>query len=253
MSTTWHKLLHLSRVSLSVSINDIICSVTYHSLHTPIPTNKYREEETEHNVGRFVWPTAVLMLKHIISSNICLDVSLIIELGAGCGVLGMGLAHALSVSSQDVPIILTDHDEEWLQRNVTLNKTEIGQLPIEVTRLDWRNRNDIKVVQHMIQQRLSLVSDNKSEQQLMIVASDVLYNHYTHEALVYTLYQLSQVRSKHSTRIIIGFLDDRGGDEASFSTHARQLFGDAFKPSKPIVVDTRNGRKKELRVIDFTI
>ena len=48
--------------------------------------------------------------------------------------LGMGLAHALSVSSQDVPIILTDHDEEWLQRNVTLNKTEIGQLPIEVTR-----------------------------------------------------------------------------------------------------------------------
>ena len=35
----------------------------------------------------------------------------------------------------------------------------------------------------MIQQRLSsLVSDDKSEQQLMIVASDVLYNHETHEA-----------------------------------------------------------------------
>ena len=104
----------------------------------------------------------------------------------------MGLAHTLSVSSQDVPIILTDHDEEWLQRNVALNKTEIGQLPIEVTRLDWRNRNDIEV-------------DNKSEQQLMIVASDVLYNHDTHEALVYTFLQLSNV-SKH-TRIIIGFLE----------------------------------------------
>ena len=77
----------------------------------------------------------------------------------------------------------------------------------------------------MIQQRLSpLVADNKSEQQLMIVASDVLYNHYTHEALVYTLYQLSQVRSKHSTRIIIGFLDDRGGDELSFSTHAKDVW-----------------------------
>ena len=119
----------------------------------------------------------------------------------------MGLAHALSVSSQDVPIILTDHDEEWLQRNVALNKTEIGQLPIEVTRLDWRNRNDMEVVQHMIQQRFSssLVSDNQSEQQLMIVASDVLYNHDTHEALVYTFLQLSNV-SKH-TRIIIGFLE----------------------------------------------
>jgi len=186
------------------------------------------------------------MCEHIISSNIC-DASLIVELGAGCGVLGMGLAHALSVSSQDVPVILTDHDEEWLQRNVTLNKTEIGQLPIEVARLDY----DIKVVQHMIQQRLSLVSDNKSEQQLMIVASDVVYNHDTHEALVYTFHELSQV-CKH-TRIIIGFLDDRGGDELSFSTHAREMFGNAFKPSKPIVVDTRNGRKKELRVIDFSI
>jgi len=166
-------------------------------LHLPYHCNlQYREEETEHNVGRFVWPTAVLMLEHIISSNIC-DASLIIELGAGCGVLGMGLAHSLSVSSQDVPIILTDHDEEWLQRNVALNKTEIGQLAIEVTRLDWRNRNDIEVVQHMIQQRLSpSVSDSKSEQQLMIVASDVLYNHKTHEALVNTLHQLSQVSRK---------------------------------------------------------
>ena len=213
---------------------------------------QYREEETEHNVGRFVWPTAVLMLEHIISSNICHDASLIVELGAGCGVLGMGLAHALSPSSQYVPIILTDHDEEWLQRNVDLNKTDIGQLPIEVTRLDWRNRNDIKVVQHIIQQRLSSsVEDNKSEQQLIIVASDVLYNHEAHEALGNTLHQLSKV-SKH-TRIIIGFLDDRGGDELSFSTHARELFGNAFNPSKPIVVDSQKGRKKELRVIDFTI
>lgn len=228
----------------------------YLSLITPLCTNTCSEEETEHNVGRFVWPTAVLMLEHIISSEICHNASLIIELGAGCGVLGMGLAHALSVvtpSSQKFHVILTDHDEEWLIRNVTLNKTEIGQLPIEVTRLDWTNRNDVEVVQHMIQQRLSsLVSDSKSEQQLMIVASDVLYNHKTHEALVYTLHQLSKV-SKH-TRINIGFLDDRtGDDESSFSTHARELFGDAFKPSKPIVVDTRKGRKVELRVIDFTI
>ena len=231
-----------------------ICNVTIY-LHLPYHCHlQYREEETEHNVGRFVWPTAVLMLEHIISHKICHDASLIIELGAGCGVLGMGLAHAMSVVSslsQDVPLILTDHDEEWLQRNVDLNKTEIGKLPIEVTRLDWRNRNDIKVVQDMIQQRLSsLVSDNKSEPQLMILASDVLYNHDTHEALANTLHQLSKV-SKH-TRIIIGFLDDRGGDELSFSTHARELFGDAFKPSKPVVIDTR-GRKKELQLIDFTI
>ena len=66
-----------------------------------------------------------------------------------------------------------------------------------------------------------------------------------------TLYQLSRV-SKH-TRIIIGFLDDRGDDELSFSTHARELFGNAFKPSRSIVVDSRKGRTRELQVIDFTI
>ena len=32
----------------------------------------------------------------------------------------------------------------------------------------------------------------------------------------------------------------------------QKMFGNAFKPSTPVVIDTR-GRKKELQVIDFTI
>ena len=36
-------------------------------------------------------------------------------------------------------------------------------------------------------------------------------------------------------------------------SHARELFGNAFKPSRSIVVDSRKGRTRELQVIDFTI
>ena len=95
--------------------------------------------------------------------------SLIVELGAGCGVLGMGLAAAAASTAaeetsdsgrvgsnqspnQKLHIILTDHDNEWLQRNVALNETLISETSpaatMEVTRLDWRNPHDIETVQH---------------------------------------------------------------------------------------------------------
>lgn len=239
------------------------------------------EDEVEDNVGRFVWPTAVPMLRHMMSSKIIHDgPSLFVELGAGCGVLGMGLAAAASVAAEETSdpgrngsnnqspnqklhIILTDHDDEWLQRNVALNKTLLSETSpaaatMEVTRLDWRNPHDIEAVQHMIQQRLSsMMSDNddcNNKQELVIVASDVLYNHETHKDLAYTLHELTKA-AQQSTRIIIGF-PDRDDDEEHFRPFARDLFGEVFVPSKPMVDDRKldkGGKKMDLRVIDFCV
>lgn len=66
--------------------------------------------DVEEHVGRFVWPAAVPMLRHITMSS-SFDIKkyrLVVELGAGCGVLGMGMAAA----AEDLHIILTDHDDD---------------------------------------------------------------------------------------------------------------------------------------------
>jgi len=245
-------------------------------------------DDVEENVGRFVWPTAVPLLRHIIdsdssssSSSSSLDIQncrLIVELGAGCGVLGMGLAAAAaavertasvvgtgknleanrddgSPSKEDLHIILTDHDEDWLRRNVALNEPllrETTSATLEATRLDWRDPNDIAAVQVAVLERLTNVSDGNGDGdgELLVVASDVLYNHGAHGDLARTLYELSK---SQRTRIVMGF-PDRDWDEEHFRPFATELFGEEFPRSEPI--DPRHhkrGRMTDLRVIDFCV
>ena len=78
------------------------------------------DEDVEDAVGRFMWPTALPLLRHITQewdkeqdddeeedngdetttngSNIVIP-NLIVELGSGCGVLGMGLTAAASAAT----------------------------------------------------------------------------------------------------------------------------------------------------------
>jgi len=245
-------------------------------------------DDVEENVGRFVWPTAVPLLRHIIddsdsssssSSSSSLDIQncrLIVELGAGCGVLGMGLAAAAAAErtaaavgtgkdlleanrddgsppKDDLHIILTDHDEDWLRRNVALNEPllrETTSATLEATRLDWRDLNDIAAVQVAVLERLTNGSDGNGNGELLIVASDVLYNHGAHGDLARTLYELSK---SQRTRIVMGF-PDRDWDEEHFRPFATELFGEEFPRSEPI--DPRHhkrGRMTDLRVIDFCV
>jgi len=204
------------------------------------------DEEVEDNVGRLIWPTSLPMMTHINQeiSPLCSKDTIVVELGSGCGLLGMGLA----ILHKFEKVIITDHDYEWLQRNLDLNSNEIGKEVIAM-RLEWGNESEVDTVSKMIHQACHSRDSN-----VLVLASDVLYNHESHENLVYTLYKLSSLEI--STRILIGFLTDRDNDEASFLVFARNVFGDTFPSAKSIFLD-RKGKDKsrqiELHLIDFVV
>ena len=235
------------------------------------------EEENglEDSIGRFIWPAAVPMLRHMLlpdddsttTKNYLKKTSsvIIVELGAGCGVLGMGLA----VATTNNHLILTDHDSDWLQRNLALNEPLLlreedqdAATTIEVAKLDWREPQDIAMVRKKIEEKIATLSVDNSidEVELMIVGSDILYNHESHKSLATTLHQLSHklpAPMKQPIRILLGF-PDRDDDEQHFMPIARECFGDTLiPPSKPIIDNrkTRNkkGNKMDLGIIEFNV
>ena len=222
------------------------------------------QENVEESVGRFVWPTARPLLRHLANINIHQSTVVVVELGAGCGVLGMGLAAAAKAFPKLQRVIVTDHDLDWLQRNVALNERALQQANassvVEALRLDWKNPRDIATIQSRVEELLrpfSNLASSESVPLVTIVGSDILYNHKSHKALASTLRLLS---SEQSTRIILGY-PDRDDDEQSFLPFARDLFGDTFPSSKPLpIISTpsrtdkpRRKRQMDLRIIDFTV
>ena len=244
------------------------------------------KNDVEQAVGRFVWPTARPLLRHllghggIVLKNPNEKRVVVLEVGAGCGVLGMGLAQA--VLQKQFPgsswhFVLTDHDVDWLERNVALNfqPDAPANSMIQVSRLEWGNPQDICMVKEKIQTLLLLLlllDDNNHQhdvKELWIVGSDILYNHEAHKVLADTMWQIAaSVRSQVTTRIILGF-PDRDNDEQSFLPWARQVFGESFPFSQPLPVvvaennvqhgnrnekkATRTRKRMDLRIIDFTV
>ena len=203
--------------------------------------------DVEDNVGRFIWPTAMPMMKHIRETILpsCAKNIILIELGAGCGLLGMGIA----ATHKFHKVIITDHDALWLHRNLDLNADVLGE-EVMAVRLDWGNISELDNVSTMVQEACNSVDGPN----VMILASDVLYNHNSHNKLAYALRKLTSHNAP--TRILIGFLNDRDNDEASFLSVARKTLCDAVTHSKAVSVERKgeNGTKFiELHIIDVIV
>ena len=236
-------------------------------------SNEEEENGLEDSIGRFIWPAAAPMLRHMLLSDEITTTKnylkktssvIIVELGAGCGVLGMGLAAATTNNH----VILTDHDSDWLHRNLALNEPLLlreedqdAASTIEVAKLDWREPQDISMVQNMIEEKIVTLSNdnNIDEVELMIVGSDILYNHESHKSLATTIHQLSHQLPpiKQPIRILLGF-PDRDDDEQHFMPLARACFrGTLIPPSKPIIdsrkTPNKRGKKMDLSIIEFSV
>ena len=260
------------------SLSEIPQSCTMSTLDIPITSSlsikilEDLEEEAdgqdvEEHVGRFLWPTARPMMK-ILQEQLLLhsphetEHTIVVELGAGCGLLGMGLA----LMNNFYKVIITDHDVEWLDRNLALNRHLLTgddgdrTKNVSTMRLDWGNSSEIGTLCSILEK----TTQSLKEFNLLLVASDILYNHQSHRALATAVHRLSSVSSPNTnTRIMIGFLNDRDNDEAKFLPIAREVFGNEFPASKSIFVDrsqsrlkgshTRPPTKMEVHLIDYTV
>lgn len=99
--------------------------------------------------GRFVWPTALYLLERIqqdffetTDDAASLNV---LELGSGCGLLGMGLA----ATSLRTTVVATDHPNsiDWLHGNVELNQDALRKGNIFVAPLEWGDRQAAEGIQ----------------------------------------------------------------------------------------------------------
>lgn len=203
--------------------------------------------DVEENVGRFIWPTALPMMKYIRDEVLSpsTENTVVVELGAGCGLLGMGLA----ATHKFHQVIITDHDVFWLQRNLQQNSNMLGA-EVGLARLDWGNVTEVEAISNIIRKSIIAIHEPK----LLIVASDVLYNHSSHQKLADTLHKLSC--QGVTTHILIGFMNDRDNDEEPFLSAAREVFGNTFPASIPVFVERKSKdetKQIKLHLIDFVV
>ena len=187
--------------------------------------------------GTLVWPTARCMVESSSSSKLFQDLEMlrhttgkavlrILELGAGCGYLGMTLASTQGHSDNPDEIILTDHAEttEWLRHNVNLNR-EILQGRVSVAVLEWGDESHMDAV------------ESEFGKVDAIVGSDIIYDPKSQSALVKTL-------QRFAVPTFLGY-PDRAGSSDFFDLLQRDAdFEVEITPMLPLTFENDTTTKK---------
>ena len=166
--------------------------------------------------GRFVWPSSMPLLQRLQRDFLASDGKgqespskkiRILELGSGCGLLGMGIQ---VLGGSKVEVILSEHGGavKWLKTNIEQNETLFERTPTAVC-LDWRKFN-------AIDSDVGLVDEEYFD---LIVGSDILYDSNLHQALTNTIARLSSSKS-----LVYVAYPQRSGNEASFLNATKEFF-----------------------------
>lgn len=165
--------------------------------------------------GTTVWPAALPLSSYLITlagtlrSELRLQRPLrVLELGAGCGLLGISLAAVAGVD-----VVLTDTPFEledgittlgWLQGNIELNQAtiEANGGRAECTQLTWGNSSHIAEVRQKFPSGFDLV-----------VGSDLLYYTESYPVLLETITAFAGTSSESMERQSSEVLADRSGQQ----------------------------------------
>ena len=166
--------------------------------------------------GLKVWPTSMPLLFHLqrlISERFTSERPLrILELGSGCGLLGLGLAATCSPCD----IVLTDpavavnfeEDGEsgstidWLRENVELNRDVVGQSRVRVEPLRWGDA-----------QMTNALMDSCDRFDL-VVGSDLMYEPDRYPALLSSLHTFATSdRDGNVPAAVLGYPTRHGGEQ----------------------------------------
>ena len=158
--------------------------------------------------GMKVWPTAVKMLEQLQRPGSLLETLVgaaerplrILELGAGTGVLGLGLAMLCERSH----VVLTDPNLdvnwsetesgsslEWLQANVDLNRKSFDALGVRVDAraLEWSSDEHIN----------ALLDEHRGEDTFDLIVGELLYDSDNYSPLLDVLARVDAASSRASS------------------------------------------------------
>ena len=94
------------------------------------------------HTGGIVWETSVLLLNYLLATNVELKKKRVVEVGAGCGLLGIGLA-AIKNPPRQVILAETSQVLKNIQRNLAKNRPLVENCAVRACALDWtRLRED---------------------------------------------------------------------------------------------------------------
>ena len=201
--------------------------------------------------GTTLWPTALPLLLHLQGMWPSLQASTgvmrplrVLELGAGCGLLGMGLAATCgaNVVLSESGAALGDGEEDgtalsWLESNVELNR-EVCELhggQVSTTKLSWGDAADMAATRSQWAEGFDLC-----------IASDVLYDNGRYPELLATLEAFSESSPEtakargtdaDAAAAVLGYQirngqERRFGDESEHFTVLRDKLPGVPKPGK---------------------
>jgi predicted nicotinamide N-methyase len=190
--------------------------------------------------GLSVWSTAKPLLRRLLRNTEFSNkikrtkhnenpVVRILELGAGCGLLGMGLAAATGGAAK---VILTDHAEStgWLQQNVDLNHSSFYPDSVTVEPLSWGDPTHMNAIEAAYNHNATMSNSHEDEDSLhhfdYIVGSDLLYDPTFHAPLLETLQRFA---IPNKTEIYLGY-PPRSKSEERFVCDAANYFDVETEP-----------------------